>query len=546
GRLRDLQTHLEQRVEERTREALGLKQQLDTVLSSVQDVVWSMTTDGRVRFVNRAAERLFGVPLEAIRGADGFLRAAVVAEDRGVYDEALRRVLAGGEASAQLRIAAGKVVAAPAPPGESGVRWVNARFVAVRGADAAVAEINATISDITQLEAAKEEAERANRAKSLFLSNMSHELRTPLNAVIGYAELLENDPRQPLSVEQKEAVSEIMGAGTHLLALISDLLEMSKIDVGTIEIETENVGVWKLIDDCVRLTRLTALKQGVRVQVPATREEGLACRADYLRLRQVVLNLITNAIKYNRPDGFVTLLADGTEQGVRIRVVDSGVGIPRERMAELFAPFSRLGKEGSGIDGSGIGLSLSYRLVQLMGGTMGAESELGVGSTFWVTIPGVGAAVPGVPPPSREAVAKKEAAVLAEKSALPRVLYIEDNTANMRLMDAMLRRIGGAEMIPAHSAVLGIEFAVTQAPSLIFMDINMPGVNGFEALQRLRGLAETRDIPIVAVSAHATRADIERGLAAGFAAYLTKPVDIREVAALLTLYLGLQMDIESY
>jgi signal transduction histidine kinase/ActR/RegA family two-component response regulator len=371
---------------------------------------------------------------------------------------------------------------------------------------------------------AKEQAERASRAKSEFLASMSHELRTPLNAVIGYAQLLGIDSQ--VSEDGRQQTREIEQAGRHLLALVNDLIDLARIEAGRLELSCEEFTVESVLAECLSLVAPMANRHGVRVIASPGEASGLRLRGDPIRLRQVLLNLLSNAIKYNGEHGTATLRCERVGDRVRLSVIDTGPGIPPGKQARLFTAFDRLGAEGGAVEGSGIGLVISRRLVAAMGGEIDFESDEGRGSTFWVELPLIaeGAAIP----PS----------LAAEQSPLPgsagrlrfKVLHIEDNPVNRRLVRRILESARpDIEIIEAASAERGLDEALAAEPALILMDINLAGMSGYEALARLRTDARTESIAVVAVTADAMKGDRERVLAAGFDDYVAKPIDLQSL-----------------
>jgi PAS domain S-box-containing protein len=380
---------------------------------------------------------------------------------------------------------------------------------------------------------ARDAAERANRAKSRFLSAMSHELRTPLNAILGFAQLLESDTRHRLAAPHARHVGEILRAGKLLLELINEVLDLARIEAGKVQIELTPVPLGDLLHECRSLMEPLARERGIELALadPACAQDLV--HANRTRLQQVLLNLLSNAIKYNHPGGQVRLACHDEGELLRIDVIDSGPGLNAQQQAQLFSAFERLGAEATPVEGTGIGLALSRRLVDLMQGTMGLESEPGRGSRFWVRLVRSRAAPPEAPAPrpSRE---NGQAA----PGQLPRVLYIEDNPVNVVIMQAMFERVAGTQLLVAQLPERGLELACAEPPALILLDIQMPGMDGYEVLRRLRAFEATRHVPVVAVSANAMHGDVERGLQAGFDAYLTKPVSMQTLQGTVRQFLG--------
>ncbi|WP_298402489.1 ATP-binding protein [Janthinobacterium sp.] len=375
-----------------------------------------------------------------------------------------------------------------------------------------------------ELAMAMEEARSANYAKSAFLSSMSHELRTPLNAILGFAQILSSD-RLPSTLEQKkEFAGHILKSGRHLLTLINEILDLAKVESGTVSLSLEPVGLDVILQECRDMIAPLASQRGIGMAFPDACP--LNVLADRTRLKQILLNLLSNALKYNREQGQVAIECAPQAGGrVRISVRDTGVGLDAEQLALLFQPFNRLGQEGGTEEGSGIGLVVTKRLVELMDGSIGVSSAPGEGSTFWIEL----RVVDAVPIPAAPALPLPDlAGALLEHSAPVTLLYVEDNPANLILVEEIVRYCPQLQLLTATDGRLGVEMARTHLPQLILMDINLPRVNGTDALKLLRADPRTAHIPVIALTANAMPGDVERSMALGFYRYLTKPINLDE------------------
>ncbi len=386
-----------------------------------------------------------------------------------------------------------------------------------------------------QLERARDEAVEANRAKSEFLSSMSHELRTPLNAVLGFAQLLESDPVDPLSEDQLDSVKEINRAGRHLLELINEVLDLAKIESGKLEISIEDVNLAAVVQECLSLITPVAEKYAISIDLAQNCDTGIWVRADSTRLKQVLLNLMSNAIKYNREQGRVTIGPASLQDGrVCLPVRDTGFGLTSEQLQQVFQPFTRVGQEGGEIEGTGIGLTISRKLAERMGGQLLAESVPGQGSVFSIVLQ-AGLTPFELKPEMEQQPSGEKADSTQHRRTL---LYIEDNPANLKLVQMILRKRQDLELLSAPNGELGLELAEAHQPDLILLDINLPGMDGYQILKALQEHPRLQHLPVVAVSANALPRDVERGLRAGFLSYLTKPIQVDEFLDMIDTHLA--------
>jgi PAS domain S-box-containing protein len=365
-------------------------------------------------------------------------------------------------------------------------------------------------------------ADKANQAKSDFLSGMSHELRTPLNAILGFAQLMESGSPPP-TPSQKRNLDQILKAGWYLLELINEILDLALIESGKVTLSREPVSLVEVMLECRAMIEPQAHKRGISMAFPRF-EAPCFVQADRTRVKQVLINLLFNAIKYNKPGGSVAVECTlSPPLSIRISVRDTGAGLAPEQLAQLFQPFNRLGQEASAEEGTGIGLVVTKRLIGLMEGAIGADSVLGVGSVFWIELALTSAPQLALREAERAALARPQA---PEGRPLRTLLYVEDNPANLELVEQLVARRADLRLLSAADGNLGIEFARAYQPGAILMDINLPGISGITAMKILRADPATAHIPIIALSANALPSDIEKGLEAGFFSYLTKPIKV--------------------
>ncbi|MEY2579716.1 MAG: hypothetical protein QOI49_2540 [Verrucomicrobiota bacterium] len=504
------------RAEEAVREGQRkLEAALETnqlIMDNSQDVICTIDESGRFVTINEASETMWGFSPNELIGRR--YMELVHPDDRPATEKAAAEILESGKLADFVNRYVrkdGSVVS---------VLW-SASWSATKKKLFCVAH---DVTQRTRIEAAlrdaKEEADRANHAKSEFLSRMSHELRTPLNAILGFGQLLE---RQNPTVSQRSRVEHIMSAGRHLLNLINEVLDISRIEAGHLQLSVEPVAVEGVLEEALDLMRPLAADRAMQIVVDARLSEDLFVLADRQRLKQVLLNLLTNAVKYTPIRGRIAVsVLHPSPTTTRIVVTDTGAGIATEKLARLFTPFDRLDVEQSGVEGTGLGLALCQRLMHAMAGEIGVESAPGKGSAFWIELPAVDSPLKALPRNRKQAVDD------ASMAAAGKILYIEDNLSNLTLVEEMLGEQPGIELLTAMRGGLGLDLARRHCPDLILLDLHLPDLRGHEVLARLRQDEITRDIPVVVISADATARQIQRLMAAGARTYLTKPLDIGE------------------
>jgi signal transduction histidine kinase/ActR/RegA family two-component response regulator len=398
---------------------------------------------------------------------------------------------------------------------------------------------------ISEAERAKIESEKANQAKSEFLSRMSHELRTPMNAILGFTQMMLKDTQNPLNEIHQTDANHIIKAGNHLLELINEILDLSRIESGQFSVSNQNNHLGNIMEEVLEIIDPTAKKHKIQLACNMDQFKNTHVFADSVRLKQVILNLLSNGIKYNNPKGSVQVIQEISKDNhaVKLKFVDTGPGIPADKLKDIFEPFNRLEADKTAIEGTGIGLSICEKLMEMMGGNLKVESTVGVGSEFSIEMP-IGQPVKNkaqVKPSTQNPELNNLKSTNADSIL---ALYIEDNPENLALVQRIVSEIPAIKLISAPRAKPGIELAKTHQPNIVLMDINMPEMDGFQALKQLQSLEETNEIPVIAVSANAMEKDIEKAKQAGFNDYITKPIEIQSFISVISKTLGKQVKME--
>ena len=496
-----------------------------SLIESNMDALIATDPSGMISDVNKQMEALTGCTRDELIGAP--FKNYFTDPERA--EAGIKRVLAENritnyELTAHARDGKETVVSYNATTFHDRDRTLQGVFAAARDIterkhlDQALHETN------IKLESAKSIAEKANLAKSDFLSSMSHELRSPLNAILGFAQLLESGS-PPLTPRQKSNIDQILLAGWYLLDLINEILDLALIESGKLLLSLEPMSLNEVMSDCQAMIEPQAQKSGISLTFPQF-DCPYFVKADRTRVKQILINLLSNSIKYNKAGGTVAVnYSANTAERIRISITDTGEGLSVDNLSQLFQPFNRLGRETGTEEGTGIGLVVSKRLVELMGGEIGAESTVGEGSVFWIELNRTVA--PQIALDDDQFLAIIPAKISAEAS-LRTLLYVEDNPANLLLVENLLERRPDIHLLSAQDGLHGIEVARASLPDVILMDINLPGINGIHALEILRKDPTTAHIPVIALSANAMPRDIVRGLEVGFFRYLTKPIKLNE------------------
>ncbi len=509
-KLQDLNESLDCEIAERTKELENQLLNNDLILNTTQEGYFAVDDRGRIRVVNPAFCRLLGYAREEILSMS--IPDFEALEDHEKVAEHLEKIDKTGHDVFDTKHRCKN--------GEIKDVEISANIVELAGEKmfyAFVRDISARVENERELIAARDEAQRANYAKSEFLSRMSHELRTPMNAILGFSQILR---LQELTSSQMDFIDEIITAANHLLVLIDELLDLSRIEAGNMALAIEAVDVKNVLQQAVKIIQPIITEREIELRSEC--QQSMLMLADRTRLLQIFVNLLSNAAKYNKPQGKIRIeCLSVDEYMLRVCITDTGIGIATDNIDKLFQSFERLGAEKAGIDGTGVGLALSQQLAQLMGGNLGVSSTQGEGSTFWCDMPL--ARYTNQARPGEQTASENPQPRVKDKQM---VLYIEDNPANLRVVESLFQYHSNLYLLTANNGTSGLEQAQQYQPDVILLDINLPDINGFNVLSRLRENNSTRLIPVVALSADAMPLDIERGMKAGFTDYLTKPIKL--------------------
>jgi PAS domain S-box-containing protein len=517
----------EHRVAEQQARLLG--QRLLSAVESIQGMFALFDTDDRIVLCNSSFRSFFGAAVPgAIVGrsfaelVEGSLRCGLfdlADQDREVFRENWLRHHQNPGQPFELLTRAGRTLR------------ISDRATAEGGKVKTIWDVSADVRAADELRKAHLLTEKASTAKSEFLASMSHELRTPLNAVLGFAQLLQRDKKTPLTEKQREKVDHVLRGGEHLLRLIDDVLDLTRIEAGRVPISLEPVLVAEVLTEVQRTLEPMAARPETVLRSESLPATDLRVFADRVRFAQVLMNYGSNAIKYGRKHGLVRFVVTRSRQGfVRIGVIDDGEGIPADKQRRLFEPFQRAGQELGPIEGTGIGLTICKRLAANMGGQVGFRSELSVGSEFWIELPEYQETQAYNQLPTVTLSSTSRTVQRGERRV---VVYIEDNPSNIAFMREVMEELGYVQLITAPTAEIGLEIVRTHLPDVVLMDINLPGMNGIEASHRLREWPETRAIPVVALTAAAMTRERQRDEVAVFDHYLTKPLSVDELTTTL-------------
>jgi PAS domain S-box-containing protein len=504
---------------------------LNGLVSSAMDAIITIDSNHRITLFNPAAADMFGLTSGEVLGSN--LDRLIPSRFRSTHSDQVHRygeTQVSARTMGNLREILGLRADGNEFPMEASIAQLEVNgektFTVVLRDITERKRMDQVLQDKnTELENAKFVAEKANLAKSDFLSSMSHELRTPLSAILGFAQLIESGSTPP-TPSQKRSIDQILHAGWYLLELVNEILDLALIESGKLSLWLEPVSLAEVMHECQTMIEPQAQKHGISVAFPQFKTPYFV-HVDRTRVKQALINLLSNAIKYNKVGGTVAVDCIASTPGrIRISVEDTGEGLAPEKLSQLFQPFNRLGQEANTEEGTGIGLVVCKRLIELMGGVIGVESTVGKGSVFWIEINLT--TEPQVAPGAAEhtVVAQAQAHAGAQLQTL---LYVEDNPANLKLVEDIIARRPDIRLLSAWDGNHGIEIARASLPDVILMDINLPGISGLKALRILAEDPATAHIPVVALSANAMLRDIEKGLEAGFFRYLTKPIKVNEL-----------------
>jgi len=524
-------------VTERTRAeqvARESEERTQNILDSLADGAITINANGIIEYANSETERIFGYSTDEL--IDKNLSMLMSGSDRNNHDGFLSNYLKTGKAKI---IGIGREVVGLRKDGTTFPFYLTVSETELKGRTiftGTLHDMSARKKILVALLEAKREAEVASQAKSEFLSSMSHELRTPLNAILGFSQLLRYRSEEISAGQRAEYLDLILSSGEHLLGLVERVLELTKIEAGKITLSIEDVALHDIVGASVDSVSAQAADRGVVILDRSADLNLPDILCDPMVLKQALLNLLSNAVKFNRKDGTVTVACGQSEDGMlRISVTDTGRGISESNRRRLFEPFDRLGMEGSDIEGAGIGLTIAKRLVELMDGSIDYDSVEGEGSTFWIELPLAEALAASDGRAQPEAAGDQPIHALTDKTHADgkTVLYVEDNPSNVLLMKEILDRLCNLTMISAASAEEGLELIRKTKPDIILMDIQLPGMDGIDALKELRRTEAYRNIPVIALTAQAMPKDVKKGVDAGFDCYITKPIRISEILSAL-------------
>jgi|GEM_PF-5508559 len=509
-KLRELNESLDREIAERTKELEAQLLRNELILNTTQEGYFAVDDNGQIRVVNPAFCRLLGYTQQELLSMS--IPDFEVLEDAEQVAKHIEKIDKNSHDifDSKHRCKDGRIRDVEVSVNKVELAGEKMFYAFVR-------DISSRIENELELIAARDEAQRANYAKSEFLSRMSHELRTPMNAILGFSQVLR---LQELTTSQQDFIDEIIIAANHLLTLIDELLDLSRIEAGNMALAIEAVDVKNMLQQALKIVQPMLTEKQIELHIEC--QQPMLMLADRTRLLQIFLNLLSNAAKYNKLKGEIHIQCKPVDEYLmRVCIADTGIGIATENIDKLFQSFERLGVEKTGIDGTGVGLALSQQLAQLMGGNVGVSSTQGKGSTFWCDMPL--ARYTNQARPNEQAASNSPVSSIEDKQM---VLYIKDNPANLKVVESLFQYHSNLYLLTACNGISGLEQAQQYQPDVILLDINLPDINGFNVLSRLKNDEATWHIPVVALSADAMPLDIERGIKAGFVDYLTKPIKL--------------------